>query len=174
MTTKHDLKLKTTTLRGLKTAWLDNDLATLKNDGLFLSVASGNGYFAAGGQPGLAYPAINPNVVSVGGTYVDVRTDGTRLDEVGWEDVLTHGGGGGGISAAFPRPSENLDGANGVTANLEEVVFHAYELNPKHLAPDLCQYCLPLRLGRNICLLEVWSLHSGSGQYSTIKLSISR
>jgi kumamolisin len=53
----------------------------------------------------VAWPGSSPNVVSVGGTYVDVRTDGARLDEAGWEDVLTRGGGGGGISAAFPRPS---------------------------------------------------------------------
>jgi len=50
------------------------------------------------------WPSSSPNVVSVGGTYVDVRQDGSRLDEVGWEDVLSHAGGGGGVSTLFPRP----------------------------------------------------------------------
>ncbi len=53
----------------LPTVVLDSDLATLKNDGLFLSVASGNGYATFGGQQGLAYPAVNPNVVSVGAVW---------------------------------------------------------------------------------------------------------
>jgi subtilase family serine protease len=53
----------------------------------------------------VGWPGSSPNVVSVGGTYVDLRQDGTRLDELGWEDILTHGGGGGGVSAAFARPS---------------------------------------------------------------------
>jgi subtilase family serine protease len=53
----------------------------------------------------VGFPGSSPNVVSVGGTYVDLRQDGTRLDELGWEDILTHGGGGGGVSAAFRRPS---------------------------------------------------------------------
>jgi kumamolisin len=43
--------------------------------------------------------------VSVGGTYVDLRINSTRLDELGWEDILSQGGGGGGVSAIFPRPS---------------------------------------------------------------------
>jgi subtilisin family serine protease len=48
---------------------LDNDLATIKNDGLFISVASGNGFYTNQSQPGLAYPAVNPNVVSVGAVW---------------------------------------------------------------------------------------------------------
>jgi subtilase family serine protease len=51
------------------------------------------------------WPASSPHVVSVGGTYVDVRRDGTRYDELGWEDILSGGGGGGGVSAAFVRPA---------------------------------------------------------------------
>jgi subtilisin family serine protease len=48
---------------------LDNDLATLNQDGLFISVASGNNYYTYQGAPGLAYPAANPNVVSVGAVW---------------------------------------------------------------------------------------------------------
>jgi subtilase family serine protease len=53
----------------------------------------------------VGWPGSSPNVVSVGGTYVDLRQDGTRLDELGWEDILSRAGGGGGVSAAFRRPS---------------------------------------------------------------------
>jgi subtilase family serine protease len=53
----------------------------------------------------VGWPSSSPNVVSVGGTYVDLRQNETRLDELGWEDILSRAGGGGGVSAAFPRPS---------------------------------------------------------------------
>jgi subtilase family serine protease len=53
----------------------------------------------------VGWPGSSPNVVSVGGTYVDVRQDGTRLDEAGWEEPLIDSGGGGGLSAVFSRPS---------------------------------------------------------------------
>lgn len=43
----------------------ENDLAKLEADGMFISVAAGNG-FASYGQPGLSYPAISPDVVPVG------------------------------------------------------------------------------------------------------------
>ena len=48
---------------------LDNDFATLKSLGVFTSVASGNRYYTYNGQPGLSYPSISPNVVSVGATW---------------------------------------------------------------------------------------------------------
>ena len=51
------------------------------------------------------WPASSPYVVSVGGTHVNLRTDGTRLDEFGWEGVLSRSGGGGGLSRLFARPS---------------------------------------------------------------------
>jgi subtilase family serine protease len=53
----------------------------------------------------IGWPSSSPNVVSVGGTYIDLRQNGTRLDELGWEDILSRAGGGGGVSAVFARPS---------------------------------------------------------------------
>ena len=53
----------------------------------------------------VGWPGSSPNVVSVGGTFVDVRQNGARLDELGWEDILSGAGGGGGVSSVFPRPS---------------------------------------------------------------------
>jgi kumamolisin len=63
------------------------------------------------------WPASSPNVVSVGGTLLDVRKDGSYLGEVGWENILTRGGGGGGLSLRFPRPDWQT-GAPGVNNSL--------------------------------------------------------
>src|SRR5262249_43281354 len=43
--------------------------STLKDMGVFTAVAAGNRYFTFNSQPGLAFPAINPYVVSVGATW---------------------------------------------------------------------------------------------------------
>jgi kumamolisin len=44
------------------------------------------------------WPGDSPNVISVGGTLLSVRQDGTYLEEAGWEDVLSQGGTGGGVN----------------------------------------------------------------------------
>jgi hypothetical protein len=49
--------------------FLENDFIRLKNQGVFIAVAAGNNFATDGSQPGLAYPAVSPNVVSVGATW---------------------------------------------------------------------------------------------------------
>jgi hypothetical protein len=49
--------------------FLDADLQTLVSQGVFVAAASGNSYFSYGSQPGLAFPAINNSVVSVGAVW---------------------------------------------------------------------------------------------------------
>jgi subtilase family serine protease len=44
------------------------------------------------------WPGDSPNVISVGGTLLSVRQDGTYLSEAGWEDILSQGGTGGGVN----------------------------------------------------------------------------
>jgi subtilase family serine protease len=44
------------------------------------------------------WPSGSPDVISVGGTLLSVRDDGSYLEESGWEDVLSGAGGGGGLS----------------------------------------------------------------------------
>jgi hypothetical protein len=51
------------------------------------------------------WPAASPSVVSVGGTRLSLREDGTYFAENGWEDTLSNDGSGGGISALHPRPA---------------------------------------------------------------------
>ncbi|MBA2358256.1 MAG: S8/S53 family peptidase [Actinobacteria bacterium] len=55
------------------------------------------------------FPSSTPNVIAVGGTLLSVRSNGSYLEEAGWEDVLGNGGGGGGLSPANPRPAWQKD-----------------------------------------------------------------
>jgi kumamolisin len=55
-------------------------------------------------RPSVDIPSCTPYTIAVGGTYLSVREDGTYFEETGWEDFLTVGGTGGGLSPADPRP----------------------------------------------------------------------
>ncbi len=50
-------------------SFLEGDFSTLVSDGVFIAVASGNNYYGVSSQQGLAYPAISPQVVSVGAVW---------------------------------------------------------------------------------------------------------
>jgi subtilase family serine protease len=49
-------------------------------------------------------PASSPYAVAVGGTTLDLRSDGSYLSESAWSNALEREGTGGGISALEPRP----------------------------------------------------------------------
>jgi len=49
--------------------FLDNSFQALRNEGVFVAAASGNDYFPDNSRQGLAYPAISPQVVSVGAVW---------------------------------------------------------------------------------------------------------
>jgi subtilase family serine protease len=49
------------------------------------------------------WPSASADIISVGGTLLSVRDDGSYLEESGWEDVLSGTGGGGGLTNS-PRP----------------------------------------------------------------------
>lgn len=50
------------------------------------------------------WPASSPGVIAVGGTSLAVGAAGGYSGETAWEGVLEASGGGGGLSALFPRP----------------------------------------------------------------------
>lgn len=52
-------------------ALLEDEFSTLESQGVFIAVAAGNRFYTFNSQPGLSYPAVSPNVVSVGATWVD-------------------------------------------------------------------------------------------------------
>ncbi|MFN2545225.1 MAG: protease pro-enzyme activation domain-containing protein [Actinomycetota bacterium] len=51
------------------------------------------------------WPSDYAPVIAVGGTNLSVRSDGTYLQEAGWEDILERTGGGGGVNPMDPKPS---------------------------------------------------------------------
>lgn len=50
-------------------------------------------------------PASCPHAVAVGGTHLELNTNGTIKLETGWTDTNNNGASGGGISQVFPVPS---------------------------------------------------------------------
>ncbi|MBI2803874.1 MAG: S8 family serine peptidase [Planctomycetes bacterium] len=48
---------------------LESDFSTLKSLGVFTAAAAGNFFYTYNSQPGVGYPSISPNVVSVGATW---------------------------------------------------------------------------------------------------------
>lgn len=81
--------------------------------GISIFVASGDwgAYDCNGGSVegdltlSVDYPSGSPYVMSVGGTTLFVRTDGTYYKEAAWADPLAGDGTGGGESAFYPRPA---------------------------------------------------------------------
>jgi subtilase family serine protease len=49
-------------------------------------------------------PSSSPYAVAVGGTRVELRSDGSYLTESAWSDPLARSGGGGGVSVSEARP----------------------------------------------------------------------
>lgn len=49
--------------------FLEDEFATLKNNGVFIAAASGNSFYSYSSQVGLGYPAISPLTVSVGAVW---------------------------------------------------------------------------------------------------------
>jgi hypothetical protein len=72
---------------------LDSDLQTLRDEGVFVAASSGNSYYAYGSQQGLAFPAINNLVVSVGavwtGNYGSVTWADGAVDHTTTADQIT-------------------------------------------------------------------------------------
>jgi kumamolisin len=102
------------------TSWLSPEDRALTNNALEGAAAAGITVFVASGDNGAyscqryirsehravpVWPGDLPNIVSVGGTRLSVREDGSYLEEAGWEDILSGIGGGGGINPVDPRPS---------------------------------------------------------------------
>lgn len=78
-------------------------LQSLTDDGVFITAASGNNYYSLGSRPGLAYPAVSPNVVSVGAVY------DWEYGLYNWPDGAKDYSTGIDRVASFGQRSENLD-----------------------------------------------------------------
>jgi kumamolisin len=89
----------------------------------------------------------------VGGTFLEVRPDGSFLRETGWQDFLVTGGTGGGISPSDPRPAWQVgegvdnDRSNGnrqcpdVAAAADPdtgyIIFHTDQFDPEQPSKPL-------------------------------------
>jgi subtilase family serine protease len=76
----------------------------------FLASSGDNGAYSDTGSTIkiVGYPAVSPNVVGVGGTFLTTGTGGSYVSESGWSNGTssnTQGGSGGGISKYFGQPS---------------------------------------------------------------------
>lgn len=87
---------------------------------LSAAVAAGVSLFDASGDSGaydcqdadltdhrlsVEWPAASANAIGVGGTRLYLNPDGSYSHEAGWLDVLSHAGGGGGLTTGDARPS---------------------------------------------------------------------
>ncbi len=102
------------------TPWLSAGDRLAGERALQAAVAQGISVFVASGDTGAfgcqrfdladtraipLWPGDSANVVSVGGTLLSVRQDGSYLEEAGWEDILSGSGTGGGVNPVDPMPA---------------------------------------------------------------------
>ncbi|MFM6834040.1 MAG: S8 family serine peptidase, partial [Dolichospermum sp.] len=60
---------------------IGDELAAIASQNIIISAAAGNSFYQYGSNPGLAYPAIDPNVIAVGAVWAD--NSGTQKNFVG-------------------------------------------------------------------------------------------
>jgi kumamolisin len=86
----------------------DGVLKNLADKGVNVYVASGDNGSVDGAQDGkdhVDFPSASTNVVSVGGTKLELGSDGKRESEVAWGDIaIGEGASGGGFSNVFGQP----------------------------------------------------------------------
>jgi len=111
-------------------------------------------FFASSGDngsgSGVSWPACSPNVVAVGGTTLNLNTDGTVASETAWS------GSGGGVSTFEPRP--NYQTSYGLTYAKRAVPDVSYNANP---STGVSVYC-------NSSWYKVGGTSAGAPQWAAI------
>ena len=101
-----------------------------QEDGVFSTPSGHQGvtFLAGSGDNGTpsGYPASSPNVVAVGGTTLQIQSNGTYVSESAWSDS------GGGISEyeSLPGYQGDLDGINGASKTNRNVPDVAADADP--------------------------------------------
>jgi len=113
-------------------SWGINEVSWETSYDSFFTSSYGAVFFAASGDngSGVIWPASSPNVVAVGGTTLNLNSDGTVISETGWT------GSGGGMSAYEPRPDYQT--SFGLTTVNRTVPDVSYNADPSTGVPVYC------------------------------------
>ena len=105
-------------------SWGDDETFSQTNSDYHFTSNYGAAFFASSGDSGSGaiWPASSPNVVAVGGTTLNLNSDGTLISETAWS------GSGGGPSAYEPKPS--YQNTYGLSGNRRIVPDVSYNANP--------------------------------------------
>jgi subtilase family serine protease len=115
------------------------------------------------------FPAVDPTVLDVGGTYLDTRTSGMYKGETAWAQVSTNpdnGAGGGGFSTTYALPDyQKKAGINTSGPSTGRAIPDvAYDADPRSGVIVLCSSC---NAGAN-ALLIVGGTSAGAPQWAGI------
>jgi hypothetical protein len=129
---------------------------------VFRNQDAGNvSYIAASGDTGgqISAPAVDSEVLSVGGTFLTVDADGNRIAEEAWVE------GGGGTSQVFDRPDyqDNLDLQGAAIGDFRVVPDVAYNADP---ASGVAVYSTTRDTSGNTGWSQVGGTSAGSPQWS--------
>ena len=104
---------------------------SLSAEGITYMAASGDHgtYFGGTSSQAYVYPAIDPEVLSIGGTSVTVNSNNTRKTEVGWNNGWpTYDAGGGGWAPTVD--TFNVHPSYQVGTGVPSAASHPYRLTP--------------------------------------------
>lgn len=112
-----------------------------------------------------SFPAVEPNVLSIGGTYLDTQTGGGYLGETAWTQVSTNpnnGAGGGGFSTTYAQPDYQTKA--GIQSKGRGIPDVSYNGDPRSGVILLCSSC---GAGSN-ALFVVGGTSAGAPQWAGI------
>lgn len=111
------------------------------------------------------FPAVDPKVLSIGGTYLDTQASGNYLGETAWTQVSTNpdnGAGSGGFSIDYTLP--NYQQNAGITGKGRAIPDVSYNGDPRSGVILLCSSC---GAGSN-ALFVVGGTSAGAPQWAGI------
>jgi subtilisin family serine protease len=99
---------------------LESDFSSLKGMGVFTAVAAGNNFYSYNSTPGVAFPAISSNVVSVGATWAGnfgstTWTSGAQDYATATDQIVSSSQRGPGLDILAPGAWLTSDGLNNAT-----------------------------------------------------------
>jgi hypothetical protein len=112
-------------VKAVSMSWGSSEFSTESTyDSSYLSSTTGIVFFASSGDSGAGtiWPSVSPNVVSVGGTTLNVATSTAPLKETAWSDS------GGGVSTYEALPAWQYD--YGLTYNGRVTPDVSFDANP--------------------------------------------